>query len=107
FNESSCAGCHVLPVVGGLGVQTTHRFGRVTDGIFFGFDSDEENQSGTLRQLFSNGTYVSNGFTCTIPLDAEPAEANVRTSRRTPLLFGLGLVDAMPDWWFDFLAALQ
>jgi CxxC motif-containing protein (DUF1111 family) len=108
FNERGCATCHGIPAIGGSGVQIERRFGRVTDGIFFGFDRDEENQGGTLRQLFSVGTYQNGDVTCTIPLDTEPASANVReVGRRATPLFGLGLVDAMPDSWFDFLAATE
>jgi len=108
FNEAACGNCHTTPVMGGSGEQIERRFGRVTNGIFFGFDSDEENEGGTLRQLFSNGTYVSGTTTCTIPVDVEPSSANVNNvGRRTTPLFGLGLVDAMPDWWFDFLRSIE
>lgn len=108
FNEAACGNCHTTPVLGGSGEQIERRFGRLTNDVFFGFDSDEENQGGTLRQLFSNGTYQNGAVSCTIPLDVEPPSANVRdVGRRTTPLFGLGLVDAMPDSWFDRLAAVQ
>ena len=108
FNERACGTCHGIPVLGGSGVQIERRFGRVTDGIFFAFDTDEENQGGTLRQLFANGTYQHGGATCTIPVEVEPESANIRNvGRRAQPLFGLGLVDAMPDSFFDALAAAQ
>ena len=108
FNEGACGTCHSIPVLGGSGEQVEQRFGRVTDGVFFGFDRDEEDQGGTLRQLFANGEYIApNGQVCTVNVETEPASANIRTGRRTTPLFGLGLVDAMPDGFFDFLAAIQ
>jgi CxxC motif-containing protein (DUF1111 family) len=108
FNERACGSCHTTPVMGGSGDQIERRFGRVTNDIFFGYDTDEENQGGTLRQLFSNDPYVNGEVACTIPVEVEPASATVReVGRRTTPLFGLGLVDAMPDAFFDRLAAQQ
>jgi len=108
FNEKACGNCHNLPVIGGSGANIERRFGRVTDGVFFGYDRDPDNEGGTLRQLFSNGTYQNGDVSCTIPLDAEAADANIHNvGRRTTPLFGLGLVDAMPDAWFDFIAQTE
>ena len=43
-----------------------------------------------------------------MPQEVDAAEATVRNvGRRTQPLFGLGLVDAMPDSFFDGLAAAQ
>jgi CxxC motif-containing protein (DUF1111 family) len=108
FNEQGCGSCHSIPVLGGSGVQIERRFGRLDNGVFFAFDTDEDNQGGTLRQLFSNAPYTSNGVACMVPLEVEPSSANVsNVGRRTTPLFGLGLVDAMPDWFFDWLASRQ
>ncbi len=108
FNEKACGNCHTTPVVGGSGVQIERRFGKVTNGVFFAYDRAPDNEGGTLRQLFSNGTYTFNGKSCTIPVEHEPKDANVHNvGRRTLPLFGLGLVDAMPDGFFDVLAALE
>lgn len=108
FNENGCGTCHIIPVVGGSGENTERRFGRVTDGVFFGFDSDEENEGGTLRQLFSNAPYMNGDTLCSIPIEVEPGSANVRNvGRRTQPLFGLGLVDSLPDSVFDQNAARQ
>src|SRR5687767_7516505 len=40
FNAEGCGTCHSVPVLGGSGTpdRTERRFGRVTDGVFFGFD---------------------------------------------------------------------
>lgn len=108
FNERGCGSCHTTPVMGGSGAQIERRFGRNDAGLFYGYDQDPDNHGGTLRQLFSNGTYTSGAQLCTIPVEIEPADANVNdVGRRTTPLFGLGLVDAMPDWFFDVLALLQ
>jgi CxxC motif-containing protein (DUF1111 family) len=108
FNERGCGSCHTTPVIGGSGEQIERRFGRVEDGVFLAFDTDEDNQGGTLRQLFSVGTYHNGSMECTIPVETTPSNANVRNvGRRTQPLFGLGLVDAMPDAFFDRLADAQ
>jgi hypothetical protein len=106
FNEAACGNCHTTPVIGGSGLQVERRFGQITNGVFFAFDRDPNNFGGTLRQLFSNGTFANGTMSCTIPFDAEAPTANIHNvGRRTVPLFGLGLVDAMPDSWFDSLAA--
>jgi CxxC motif-containing protein (DUF1111 family) len=108
FNDVKCSACHGIPVIGGSGTQIERRFGRVTNGIFFGFDRAPDNHGGTLRQLFSNPSYTNGTVTCNIAIDAEPATANIHNvGRRALPLFGLGLVDAMPDGFFDLVAALE
>jgi len=62
FNERACGNCHTTPVVGGSGNKIERRFGKVSNGVFFGYDRTPDNEGGTLRQLFSNGTYT-NGTT--------------------------------------------
>jgi CxxC motif-containing protein (DUF1111 family) len=95
-------------VPGGSGAQIERRFGSFTDGAFYAYDQSEDDQGGTLRQLFSNGTYQNGNVTCTIPVEKEPADANIHNvGRRSLPLFGLGLIDAMPDGFFDFLAAIE
>ena len=109
FNEAGCGSCHTSPVMGGSGVQIERRFGRFDRGVFYGYDDGSpDDQGGTLRQLFANGEYTFNGQTCNIPVETEPSDAEVRNvGRRTQPLFGLGLVDAMPDAFFEQLAAAQ
>jgi CxxC motif-containing protein (DUF1111 family) len=81
----------------------------VTNGVFYGFDDAADNEGGTLRQLFSNGAFTGpTGAACNVPLDAEPPSANIHNvGRRALPLFGLGLVDSIPDSFFDFLAAIE
>jgi CxxC motif-containing protein (DUF1111 family) len=108
FNETACGHCHNIGAVGGSGTQIERRFGKVTNGVFYGYDQPGDNQGGTLRQLSSNDPYLNGTVSCTIPLDKEPADATVHNvGRRSLPLFGLGLVDAMPDGFFDLLAALE
>ena len=95
-------------MVGGSGNQIERRYGSVKNGVFFAYDQAPENEGGTLRQLFANGTYTFNGKSCTVPLEHEPADANIHNvGRRSLPLFGLGLVDAMPDGFFDLIVALE
>ncbi len=108
FNEKACGNCHAIPTVGGSGNQIERRYGSVANGVFFAYDQAPENFGGTLRQLFSNGTYTFNGKSCTIPVETEPPDANIHNvGRRSLPLFGLGLVDAMPDGFFDLIVALE
>jgi CxxC motif-containing protein (DUF1111 family) len=108
FNERACGNCHNIPVPGGSGVQIERRFGSFENGAFYGYDQARDNQGGTLRQLFANDPYQNGSVACTIPVEHEPADANVHNvGRRSLPLFGLGLIDAMPDGWFDFLAAIE
>jgi CxxC motif-containing protein (DUF1111 family) len=108
FNERACGNCHAIPTIGGSGNQIERRYGSIANGVFFAYDRAPENEGGTLRQLFSNGSFTFNGKTCTVPVEHEPADANIHNvGRRSLPLFGLGLVDAMPDGFFDVLVALE
>ena len=86
YNNTSCAGCHSVPALGGIAPVTTVRAGiRDSDGNFRDFDPSR----GSLFQLFSIPTH---GCQSVIP-----PEANV-IARRVPIpLFGAGLVEAIPD----------
>jgi CxxC motif-containing protein (DUF1111 family) len=117
FNERACGNCHFEGALGGSGPNTERRFGRFVTA----FDSLDE-LGGSLRQLFSLGNFnnpnlpvasrgrcqAGNPTLCCVPVEAEPTQATVRNvGRVTTSLFGLGLVDAMPDSFFDGLAAAQ
>ncbi len=95
FNEKACGICHTQGAIGGAGVQIERRFGKFTNGIF----NSLANEGGSLRQLFTVGTFTgTNGQTCTVPLEQEPADATVHNvGRLTTPLFGAGLIDAIPD----------
>lgn len=118
FNERSCAGCHSNGADGGAGENIERRFGRFVNGFF----DPLANLGGTLRQLFTVGNFNNpdlpagsrgkcqsgNPTLCCIPAEVDPPQATIRNvGRLTTPLFGLGLVDAMPDSFFDGLAAAQ
>jgi CxxC motif-containing protein (DUF1111 family) len=113
FNERACGACHTDGSLGGAGVQIERRYGRFVNGLF----DPLAGNGGSLRQLFSLGNFnnpnfhggpANNPTLCSIPVEVEPATATVHNVGRlvTPL-FGLGLVDAMPDAFFDALAAAE
>jgi len=104
FNAEGCAVCHSNGAVGGAGQQIERRFGKFVNGIF----DPLANEGGSLRQLFSLGTFNNGSTVCTVPVEVEPADATMHNvGRRTIPLFGLGLVDAMPDAFFAALARQQ
>jgi CxxC motif-containing protein (DUF1111 family) len=118
FNLNACGGCHTNGAMGGAGEQIERRFGVLLNGAF----NPQEELGGSLRQLFTVGNFNNpnlpaasrgrcqpgNPTLCCVPVEQEPANATVRNvGRRTQPLFGLGLVDAMPDAFFDGLAAAQ
>tara|TARA_B100000029_G_scaffold354294_2_gene347088 strand:- start:1242 stop:2438 length:1197 start_codon:yes stop_codon:yes gene_type:complete len=86
YNNTSCAGCHNVPAIGGIAPMTTTRAGvRDADGSYRDLDS----KRGSLFQIFSIPTHNCQSVI--------PAEANV-IGRRAPIpLFGAGLVEAIPD----------
>jgi CxxC motif-containing protein (DUF1111 family) len=84
FNGTSCAQCHNIPAVGGTGTMVETRAGyRDEDGSF------HAPAGGTLMHLFS-----------VPPHDCQVSvydEANVVAHRISMPLFGVGLVEAIPD----------
>jgi CxxC motif-containing protein (DUF1111 family) len=86
FNGASCAVCHNVPVIGGGGtIAEIRAAGRDAQGRPVPLSADGE----TLFQLFSTPLHG-----CQVQL---PAEA-VIIARRIPIpLFGIGLVEAIPD----------
>ncbi len=84
FNNVSCFVCHSMPAVGGSSPTNETRFGRLVNGVF---DPLTE-LGGSLLQQFA------------IDPDCQekiPPEANVIAQRQTTPLFGLGLIEAIPD----------
>jgi CxxC motif-containing protein (DUF1111 family) len=90
----SCATCHEVGGVGGGAPFFETRFGRQLDG---GFDP-LAGLGGTLQQVFAIP-----GFSP----EVVPSAANVTALRRAIPLFGLGLVDAVPDSGFELVAAFE
>src|SRR5438477_2804729 len=99
FNDVSCASCHSVPAVGGGSARLETRFGTMTNGQF-----DPLTQlGGSLIQEQGIGTYGG----CSYVPEIVPGEATIVAGRRTTPLFGLGLVDAVPDATFPAIAAVE
>jgi CxxC motif-containing protein (DUF1111 family) len=93
FNGTSCAACHNVPAVGGIGlVLETRAAYRNEDGRANGLDAD----GNTLLHLFSVPPH-----TCQPVI---PADVTVVAHRAPIPLFGAGLVELIPD---DALLALE
>ncbi len=84
FNNTSCVACHSAGATGGGGPINVVRFGRVQGGIFDPLDS----LGGSLLQQNAIDAAVQ---------EIVPREANVRALRQSTPLFGLGLIEAIPD----------
>ena len=84
FNRDSCVACHGGPAVGGSSPILVTRFGRVVSGQFDPLTS----LGGSLlqeRAIDPSG------------LEHVPREATVIARRQSTPLFGLGLIEAIPD----------
>jgi CxxC motif-containing protein (DUF1111 family) len=91
FNGTGCASCHNVPVIGGGSPMTEMRAGaRDADGTFRVVGGT------TLYQLFSIPDHRCQS--------AVPVEATVVARRMSIPLFGVGLVEAIPD---ETLLALE
>jgi CxxC motif-containing protein (DUF1111 family) len=101
FNGKSCAECHSGPATGGDSDITETRFGTITNHKF-----DPLTQfGGSLIQ--SRGLGEIPGAPCNISGETVPTEATIVAQRKTTPLFGLGLVDHVPDQAFFGIAQLQ
>jgi CxxC motif-containing protein (DUF1111 family) len=105
FNDVACGACHTLGAIGGSGEQIERRYGRFVNGVF----NSLSNEGGSLRQLKALLPFTgANGQACNVPVEHEPSDATVHNvGRLTTPLFGLGLVDAMPDSFFRNLVAAE
>lgn len=101
FNGRSCVECHATPAAGGGGELVETRFGRTVNGRF----DPLANLGGSLIQ--TTGITQADGSLYEYKGEVVPQQANVRAGRRTTPLFGLGLVDAVPDAAFLTLAAQE
>jgi CxxC motif-containing protein (DUF1111 family) len=99
FNDTSCTNCHNQGGDAGGSDTLETRYGRVTNGVF---DSLAQFDG---QLLHSQGIGLFNGVN--FVGETVPGVANVVAQRRTNPLFGLGLVDAVPDQTLMDLAAFQ
>jgi CxxC motif-containing protein (DUF1111 family) len=96
FTENSCVQCHNGPAPGGSGPRLATRIGRIVNGQFdpmiaFGGPQIQDKGIGVFNGVNFVGEVV-------------PPQATIVAKRRTIPLFGLGLVDAVPDSTFIWLA---
>lgn len=85
FNQTSCVACHSAAGPGGSSAVTVTRFGRMLpDGRFDPLDR----LGGSLLQKFAIAPELQ---------EVIPPEANVVAQRVATPLFGLGLIEAIPD----------
>jgi len=92
FNDVGCAACHSIPAVGGAGITNETRAALVEGRRYVELPGGSLFQSNALQP------------DC---MESVPAEANVRTERQTQPLFGLGLVEAIPDRQIEAYQARQ
>src|SRR5438067_7087971 len=117
FNENSCAVCHVGPAgtvatgaIGGTTERLETRFGKSVYGTFDPLSQKggsllQDHAIGAAAQFLVNPTPYCLTFLFTP--ENVPPEANVVARRRTTPLFGLGLVDAVPDSTLVALSAFE
>ena len=102
FNDTSCVNCHNQAATGGGSDRLETRFGRVTNGVFDPLTA----LGGQLIQERGIGGPFQPGNVFFVG-EVVPPQANVQAQRRTTPLFGLGLVDAVPDATLQALAQLE
>jgi len=89
FNDVSCGACHSAPALGGGSSRLVTRFGTITNGVF----DPLANLGGSLIQVSG----IGEAGHCTFTGEVVRPQATIVAGRRTTPLFGLGLVDAVPD----------
>jgi len=99
FNDTSCGVCHSVGGSGGGSDRVETRFGAYGSN---GFDP-LASRGGSLIQTTGIGAWGACNFTG----ETVPANATVVAGRRATPLFGLGLVDAVPNQTFLNLARKQ
>lgn len=99
FNGVSCAECHASPVTGGGSDILSTRIGAVVNGRF---DPLERFGGPTIQ---TQGVVGKNGFR--FRGEVVPKQATVVARRRSPPVFGFGLVEAVPDIDLVLLSVVQ
>ncbi len=99
YNDVSCVACHSSPAVGGGSTTIETRFGRMVNGQFDPMTA----YGGSLIQKQGIGFFNGVNFVG----EVVPRAATVVAGRRTTPLFGLGLVDAVPNATLQEVASLE
>ena len=111
FNDTACSKCHTQGAIGGGNDRLETRYGQVINGVFNPLTQFD----GTLVHAKGIGTFPTLVPSAVGPVgtlvdfvgEVVPPEANVVTGRRVNPLFGLGLVDAVPDQVLKNLAQFE
>ncbi len=90
FNQDRCSSCHDLPAIGGTGVETELKATR-----FAPPDTCDllESQGGEVFQERATDALRERGIAYEVP----PPQATGKSRLIAPALFGLGLVEAIPE----------
>ena len=92
FNRRSCALCHQSPTAGGMGwdgLAVVRRVGRFDGGSF-------DPLVGSGGPVARDHSIAELGVPCDL-VAGPPATANLISVRNAPALYGLGLIDRIPD----------
>ena len=92
FNGVGCAACHSIPAVGGSSEINETRAARLDGHAYVELPGGSLFQSDAIRPECA---------------EAVPADANVVAQRQSQPLFGLGLIEAVPDRQIEAYRALQ
>jgi CxxC motif-containing protein (DUF1111 family) len=90
FNGDQCSACHTQPAAGGTGDQFVHRASRFSAARQCDLLS---NAGGENIRIMATPALRARG----IEREPFPAQATERTRFNVPFIFGLGLVDAVPE----------
>jgi len=101
FNGRSCVECHSAPAIGGGSERLVTRFGTITNGQF----DPLAQYGGSLIQ--DHAITRADGSVHNYQPETVPSVATIVVHRRTPPLFGLGYIDAVPDQTLFALASLE
>jgi CxxC motif-containing protein (DUF1111 family) len=91
FTQVSCSLCHLSPVIGGASTTKNTFFGKINqDGSF----NPLTEEGGMFLQPFSIQRFVPG---CVLRGEVVPVDATVHAKHLTPEVFGMGLIDSIPD----------
>src|SRR5437868_1209956 len=91
FTQNGCQVCHAVPVKGGSSNLSATLFGTLnSDGSF----NPLTNEGGSLLQTQSIGEFQTN---CLALPEIIPSDATIITRHQSPAVFGMGLIDQIPD----------
>jgi CxxC motif-containing protein (DUF1111 family) len=91
FTNTACSLCHATPAPGGASITKNTFFGTINqDGTF----NPLTNEGGMFLQPFSIQRFTPG---CVLRGEVVPADATVRAKHLVPEVFGMGLIDSIPD----------